>query len=372
MSLNRFVYYCAVSGGWAALLAWMAAEWLFFRPQAWCKAAPGMVRDTLTAAMVGAGVGVGLWIVSGMTNAQWRALVRRAGLGLVGGAIMGGFGGLVGAVLYWLYFPRAIGWLVMGAGIGLAEGLYERSWRKTRHGLIGGAVGGFLGGWLFEGIATARLEMSGRATAFVVLGMSVGVLIGLAHVVLKEAWLTVLDGYRPGRQLILSRDVTTLGRAEHLALPFLGHADGELEPEHARIVRQPDGRYVLEDRGTRLGTWVNSQRIQGPVTLRDNDLIKLGTNIVRFHHRRRSRLEPKGGASPSNTAPPLPLCPPPPPPIAFGQPAEPAGSSASQPSAPSGAGGEGPGTMSPSRETEASVPTVGRGPMRPPPPPPNA
>jgi hypothetical protein len=372
MSLNRFIYYCAVGGGWAALLAWMCAEWLFFRRHAWYETAPGVVRDTLTAALVGGVLGGGLGLVSGMTSAQWHALIRRGGLGFLGGLLGGGFGGLVGTVLYWLYFPRAIGWLVMGAGIGVAEGLYERSWRKTRNGLIGGALGGFLGGWLFEWIAAARSEMSGRATAFVVLGLSVGVLIGLAHVVLKEAWLTVLDGYRPGRQLILSKDVTTLGRAEHLPLPFLGHADAELELEHARIVRQPDGRYLLEDRGTRVGTLLNSQRIQGAVPLCDNDLIKLGTNIVRFNHRRRTRSHHQ--ASPA--APPMAkrwaISPPPPPPIALGRLPEPTDLATPPKPAIGGGKDESQGVSSPPRKPEISVHPPGVGPIRPPPPPPNA
>jgi pSer/pThr/pTyr-binding forkhead associated (FHA) protein len=273
-------------------------------------------------------------------------------------------------VLYWLYFPRAVGWLIMGMGIGAAEGLYERSSRKTRNGLIGGTVGGLLGGLLFGWIAQARLEMSGRATAFVILGLCVGVLIGLAHVVLKEAWLTVLDGYRPGRQLILSKDVTTLGRAEHLALPFLGHADAELEPEHARIIRQPNGQYSIGDNGTRIGTLVNSQPIQGHVVLRDTDLIKLGTNIVRFNHRRRDRQREAATTGRFGPAKGLPISPPPLPPMTFGRPADgnrPIGA----PAPPDQGGVEKSGVLEPDRSMpDGSAWTPGAGPLRPPPPPP--
>lgn len=370
MSLNRFIYYCAVTGGWAALLAWLVAEWLFFRPGAWGVGVPGILRDTLTAAIVGGVLGVGLWIVSGMTNARWAQLLKRARLGLLGGLVGGGIGGLVGAVLYWLYVPRAIGWLIMGAGIGAAEGLYERSRRKTRNGLIGGTVGGLLGGLLFGWIASARLEMSGRATAFVVLGLCVGMLIGLAHVVLKEAWLTVLDGYRPGRQLILSKDTTTLGRAEHLALPFLGHADTELEPEHARIIRQTNGQYSIEDNGTRIGTLVNSRPIHGPVALRDNDLIKLGTNIVRFNHRRRTSKRAEADVGRPNPAKGLPISPPPPPPVALVRLTD-AGAAAGPPAPPVPGPGDDARSFGPDLPVpEGSAWTPGAGPLRPPPPPP--
>ena len=141
----------------------------------------------------------------------------------------------------------------MGAGIGVVEGLYERSPAKLRNGLIGGAVGGLVGGFLFDPILAliaSNSGMSSRATAFVILGMCIGILIGLVKVVFKEAWLTVLDGYRPGRQLILSDAQTVLGRAEYAALPFMARGDYELEQVHARVIRQPDGRFALEDNQT--------------------------------------------------------------------------------------------------------------------------
>ena len=138
--------------------------------------------------------------------------------------------------------------------------------------------------------------MISRATAFVILGMCIGILIGLVKVVLKEAWLTVLDGYRPGRQLILSEAQTVLGRAEYAALPFMAPGDSELEMVHARIIRQPDGRFALEDNQTRLGTEVNNVRVNGRVLLDDGAVIRLGRNSIRFSERQR-RAQAPGDAS---------------------------------------------------------------------------
>ena len=97
--------------------------------------------------------------------------------------------------------------------------------------------------------------------------------------------MTVVDGYRPGREWIIGQDVTTLGRGDHLPLPFLGYPGRDLESEHARIVRQPDGAFLLEDNHSRLGTRLNGQSIQSPTPLADGDLIKIGSNIVRFNLR---------------------------------------------------------------------------------------
>ncbi len=134
--------------------------------------------------------------------------------------------------------------------------------------------------------------MSSRATAFVILGMCIGILIGLVKVVFKDAWLTVLDGYRPGRQLILSDAQTILGRAEYAALPFMGKNDSTLELVHAKIVRQPNGRFVLEDNKTKEGTRLNNVRIDGPAVLSDGDVIRVGYNSIKFSERHRKAGEP--------------------------------------------------------------------------------
>jgi hypothetical protein len=210
--------------------------------------------------------------------------------------------------------PRAIGWMIMGLGIGAVEGLYEHSPSKLRNGLLGGGLGGLVGGFLFDPITkmiASGSGMSSRATAFVILGLCIGALIGFVQVVLKEAWLTVLDGYRVGRQLILSQPVTVLGRGDHVPLPFLGPTNTELSTEHLRILRQTNGSFVLEDNKSKLGTRLNGQIIQGPMTLQDADLIKLGTNIVRFNVRHgKSGATPQ--AAPAGFTGTIPLAPPPP------------------------------------------------------------
>jgi hypothetical protein len=203
--------------------------------------------------------------------------------------------------------------MVMGAGIGVVEGLYERSPAKLRNGLIGGAVGGLAGGFFFDPIQNAihsQSGMSSRATAFVILGMCIGILIGLVKVVLKQAWLTVLDGYRPGRQLILSEGQALLGRGEWVALPFMGTGDNELEFEHATIVREGNGRFVLEDKNSRTGTSVNNSPVKGRVTLNDNDIIRIGGNSIQFSQRhRRADEEASPVSAPPASAAPVPAPP---------------------------------------------------------------
>jgi DNA-binding winged helix-turn-helix (wHTH) protein len=57
---------------------------------------------------------------------------------------------------------------------------------------------------------------------------------------------------------------------------------------HARV-RAADGQVLLEDAGSKNGTWVNGERRQGPTLLNDGDELAFGTFRAAFH-----RLSPDG------------------------------------------------------------------------------
>lgn len=312
MSLLRLVYYSAMISAWAAFLGWGVSE-IACSYVATTSVLLGFVVIAVTSATIGAAIGLGLNVLGGMANGRWRQLARRALPGLLGGCMGGLAGGLVGGVMFYQGMSRAIGWMVFGLGVGVVEGIYDRSFRKIRNGLIGGMTGGLIGGLLFDWIGKLELTESGRssrAAAFVALGLLIGAAIGLAHVVFRVAWLTVVDGYRTGRQLNLTQPVTVLGRGDHLPLPFLGPTNKDLESEHLSIRRMPDGSYCLEDNHSMLGTRLNSQPVAGSMPLADGDVIRLGTNLVRFNERRRRRGEAAPvaaiAASPSPAPPPPP------------------------------------------------------------------
>jgi hypothetical protein len=227
--------------------------------------------------------------------------------------VVGGGGGLVGGVLSQsLYEVKAlnlfkvIGWTFTGLLIGLSLGVFDLlatiargqesrgAMRKIRNGLLGGAVGGLLGGllsvlfhgaWgsLFQEKPADRL-WSPSAWGFVALGLCIGLLIGLAQVILKEAWLKVESGFRAGRELVLSKPEVTIGRAEGCDVGLFG--DGAVDRLHARIVRHGDD-YVLADAGSAAGTYVNGERVVQPRRLRSGDAIRLGRCVLRFGERRK-------------------------------------------------------------------------------------
>lgn len=330
MSFSRLVYYSAVIGGWSAFVGWLLSEILFH------GGTSGRLPLAAIGALVGAAIGSGLNLVAGSTNLHWKQLVLRLIPGIIVGGIGGMIGILVGDVLYTtLRLPRALGWLMMGLGIGLVEGITEQSSQKLRNGLIGGGLGGLLGGILFDPLANmihSGTGMTSRAAAFVILGVCIGILIGLAQVILKEAWLSVIDGYRPGRQLVISKTVTFLGRGDHLQLPFMGPANQSLEREHIKITRQPDGTFVAEDNQSKQGSLLNSKPLQTPTVLADGDVLKLGTNFVRFNWKKSGRSTAASPAAVQTSAPVMarPVVPPPPPPPPSTRPR----SGAAQPTSP--------------------------------------
>lgn len=293
MSFSRYVYYCAMAGGWGAFLGWGLIE-LTGRGDS-----PGLIGVGILGAILGSMICGALAAFNTLLNGSAAQLPKKVGFALVSGAVGGGAATVVAQVLFAFGVPRSFAWMFMGVGVGLVEGVFEQSPTKLRNGIIGGAIGGLLGGLLFDPIyAIVGSDVPSRAIGFVIVGLFIGALIGLVQVILKQAWLVVSDGYRPGRQLILSTPVTLLGRGDHLPLPFLGLGNADLELEHVRIVRQPNGGYVLEDNNSRLGTYLNGQRIGGPTPLKDQDLIKFGSNYVRFNEKKTAEA---GGAVPAAT-----------------------------------------------------------------------
>ena len=67
---------------------------------------------------------------------------------------------------------------------------------------------------------------------------------------------------------------TTIGRSEDCAVVL---ADDQASRRHAVIRRQGDG-YVIEDLGSRNGTFVNGSRIDRPTPLRPGDVITIGSS----------------------------------------------------------------------------------------------
>jgi hypothetical protein len=299
MSFRLFIYYCAVCGAWAAVLGWVLSRVVghFVTNVLLCALLQGLCLGVLVV--------VGLSVVDALGNlhpVQAPRIAIAAGVGLVGSLA----GAALGQLLYnatSLDAVRAaglvVGWtmtgLLIGASLGVAElvqGITRGAVRKLVNGVLGGTLGGLLGGilylffglvlgWIF-GRSSDQLRSS-SAVGYVTLGGCIGLFIGLAQVVLKEAWVKVESGFRAGREMILSKPETTLGRAEGSDMGLF--QDPLVEKVHARIVHQ-GGRYLLADAGSASGTWLNDVPVTEPMPLTSGDAIRLGNTVLRFGERR--------------------------------------------------------------------------------------
>jgi hypothetical protein len=313
MSFRLFIYYCALGGGWAAFLAWAIVQGAGIR-----HLSPPWLAAALTGGILGVLMAGALGTLDALLNAVGPQRLVRVGVCLVVGALGGFLGGLIGQLLRGVlerFLPSflspvliALGWMLAGVFVGASVGVFDlvrafaarqntrAALKKTLNGVYGGLLGGFIGGVPFGFLqGSERLTRSNLTVGLVVLGQCVGLLVGLAQVILKEAWLKVEAGFRPGRELILSREETTIGRAESCDLGLFG--DNAIERLHARILLRGQC-YLLADAGTAAGTFLNEQRVEQPTPLHSGDAIRVGQSVLRFGERqKRAAAEgPSGGA----------------------------------------------------------------------------
>jgi hypothetical protein len=308
MSFRLFIYYCAVFGGWAAFAGWALGRGL-----------TGRNADFGGDIVQGLFLGITIALAMGVTDAAWNLTGRRYGQvvarGLLG-ALLGGLSGVIGAAAgHGLYLAggkndmlKIPGWVVVGLLVGASIGFYDyldrlrsktsagAAMRKIVNGAIGGALGGVVGSVLFvllkSGISMlfpAKAEenvLSSSAAGLVALGACIGLFIGLAQVILKEAWIKVESGRRAGREMILSKEETTIGRAEACDIGLFG--DNTIERMHARILLR-NSQYFVADADTPSGTYLNERRIAQPTPLQSGDAIRVGGSVLRFGERQKRK-----------------------------------------------------------------------------------
>jgi hypothetical protein len=302
MSFRLFIYYCALCGGWAAFAGW--AVGLVLSP----TNPLGMVG--IKGMWLGMFIALGLGLVDALWNlslTQVHVIVMRVGVAVLVGCVAGLLGGVVGQLLFGLLKLKLFyifGWTITGLLVGTSVGVFEvlasvvqqqnysGAVKKLVKGLIGGTAGGLLGGGLslllnmgFELLFSSKEQSSlwsPSAWGFVALGMCIGLLIGLAQIILMEAWVKVESGRRSGREMILTRERTTIGRAESCDVGLFG--DNQIEKLHA-IILQAGNRYYVEDEHTPAGTFVNDALVQGRMPLKSGDRIRVGGSVLCFRER---------------------------------------------------------------------------------------
>lgn len=90
--------------------------------------------------------------------------------------------------------------------------------------------------------------------------------------------LSLVRGRGTKKELDINSTVT-IGRDERNTLGLF--KDDAIGQQHAEIIRE-NGHYVLEDRGSSAGTYINKTKVAGRQALRDGDVIEVGQTTIIF------------------------------------------------------------------------------------------
>jgi hypothetical protein len=331
MALLVRIYYNAVFGALGGLLGWLVIGVFFGGQRPPVVDEPGyFLKLMLWCIKLGAGIGGGIgYFVVSADAIRDRSLVRfcrLASYGVVLGMIGGALGMCVAEGLTHLFVSKigvsrgsglrmlatvvvfGFGWLVLGASVGVSEGVAARSRGKFSYGTIGGALGGFLGGVLYCLFLllledqTVGVEEQGsslsvwRALGLVITGACIGSLSALVQAVLQPASVKVLRGWQEGREYPLHKAETLLGRDEHADIALF--RDMKVEKKHAFILRQGNRFFLINNGAPPENTLVNDDLVTTSHELQDGDRIRLGNIVLRFQMREAQARQFRGAAGP--------------------------------------------------------------------------
>jgi serine/threonine protein kinase len=96
----------------------------------------------------------------------------------------------------------------------------------------------------------------------------------------KSIALRVTDGPATGSVLTIADEELLIGR-QAPGPGKLGN-DIEISRRHARVTRESNGQFLIEDLGSTNGTYLNERQLQAPEQLRADDTIRIGETEYRY------------------------------------------------------------------------------------------
>jgi hypothetical protein len=182
---------------------------------------------------------------------------------------------------------RTLAWCLAGMAMGLGQGIALRSKRLLLYGFLGGIIGGIFGGLLFDPIDLLLLGFDkpsahwSRLIGIVVIGGSVGAMIGVVELLARNAWLRMVEGPLAGKEFILFKDTMKVGASTRSDIYLFN--DPDVAQQHA-VIRTTGDIHEIESSDQRYPIYVNTS----PITrsrLRHGDRITIGRTVFVFEQR---------------------------------------------------------------------------------------
>jgi hypothetical protein len=187
-----------------------------------------------------------------------------------------------------LHLPRGLAWLIVGVTAGLTVGIASKSLKRIALTTAGGALGGFIGGFLFD-FFPSDLEWASQLIGISITGLMIGLSMALLEQAARTQWIEIVEGGMAGKQFILYKSNITIGSSPQSDITLI--KDSSIAPIHARISTQ-NGRANLESLNPGLPCSVNGQ-VGMRFSLVDSSEIAIGATVIRFRERK-SALKASG------------------------------------------------------------------------------
>jgi hypothetical protein len=269
--------------------------------------AAGLVLFGLVAGLIGLAIGA----IDGLMCRLPRRAFVSGGIGLAAGFI-GGF--VAGNLAELVYAPlstaamaqmndegrlttfgfviqmlgRGMAWACAGMAMGLGQGLALRSKRLLLYGFLGGIIGGMLGGLVFDPIDFLLLDPIrpsahwSRMAGIVIVGMSVGVMIGVVELLARDAWLRMTEGPLAGKEFLIFKDLMRVGASPRADIYLFN--DPAVAAEHANL-RMVGDEAEIENLAQANPVEINGRPVDS-ARLRHGDQIRIGRTSFVFEKRR--------------------------------------------------------------------------------------
>lgn len=249
------------------------------------------ISTGLWACVIALFIGLFMGIGEGVYYGSKQNAIKYAAIGAIVSAVIGG---ISGDIAQWMYsgmlgdnsqgisaaLVRALGWSIMGLGVGTAVGLIKPEIKRIISCAVGGFVGAFIGGFLFNYVGEwITNDTVSRGVAIVVMGILIGVGVGLLEQFAKSAWLKVIRGEFEGKEYLIFPGTTSIGNNSKNTIVLF--KDKLVGSHHCDIIMQ-GSKYVLRDCGTPMGTIVNGMKTDQHI-LRQGDAIAIGNSVLVFN-----------------------------------------------------------------------------------------